>query len=154
MPALLNYGPPCSLRRSAATARRRRLEDHVVVSPASPITLANSMAGLDTNAGRPEAGSSMSDVVNGHDLTQDQLRPDPADGPPVVGATSVQLRGHQFHPAVIQINQGQAVTCSFDDNGTTHNVKSKGWASGDQDVSGTPSPRQAATGTPARCTSA
>jgi len=61
-----------------------------------------------------------------------QLLPNAADGPPVVGATQVALRGNRFHPPVIQIKKGQTVTWSFDDAGTTHNVKGKGWGSGDQ----------------------
>lgn len=65
-----------------------------------------------------------------------QLLPDPADGPAVAGATSVGMRGNRFDPAVIQINQGQTVTWSFNDGGTAHNVKGKGWGSGDQ-ASGT-----------------
>ena len=65
-----------------------------------------------------------------------QLLPSPADGPAVVGATRVALRGNRFHPPVIQISKGQTVTWSFDDNGTTHNVKGTGWGSGDQ-ASGT-----------------
>jgi plastocyanin len=65
-----------------------------------------------------------------------QLLPNPADGPAVVGATQVALRGNRFHPPVIQITQGQTVTWSFDDHGTTHNVKGTGWGSGDQ-ASGT-----------------
>ena len=65
-----------------------------------------------------------------------QLLPDPADGPAVVGATRVALRGNRFHPPVIQITKGQTVTWSFDDNGSTHNVKGTGWGSGDQ-ASGT-----------------
>jgi plastocyanin len=65
-----------------------------------------------------------------------QLLPNSADGPPVVGATSVALRGNRFHPPVIQIKQGQTVTWSFDDNATTHNVTGKGWGSSDQ-ASGT-----------------
>ncbi len=46
------------------------------------------------------------------------------------------LRDNRFHPAVIQIRQRQAVTWSFSDNGTTHNVKGKGWGSSNQ-ASGT-----------------
>jgi plastocyanin len=65
-----------------------------------------------------------------------QLLPNAADGPPVVGATQVALRDNRFHPPVIQIRQGQTVTWSFSDNGTTHNVKGAGWGSGDQ-ASGT-----------------
>jgi plastocyanin len=65
-----------------------------------------------------------------------QLLPNPADGPPVVGATQVALRGDRFHPPVIQITKGQTVTWSFDDDGTTHNVKGTGWGSGNQ-ASGT-----------------
>jgi plastocyanin len=65
-----------------------------------------------------------------------QSLPNPADGPAVVGATQVALRDNRFHPAVIQIRQGQTVTWSFSDNGTTHNVKGKGWGSGNQ-ASGT-----------------
>jgi plastocyanin len=65
-----------------------------------------------------------------------QLLPNPADGTAVVGATSVALRDDRFHPPVIQIKQGQTVTWSFDDTGTTHNVKGKGWGSGNQ-ASGT-----------------
>jgi plastocyanin len=65
-----------------------------------------------------------------------QLLPNPADGPAVVGATQVTLRGNRFHPPVIQITQGQTVAWSFDDGGTTHNVKGTGWGSGDQ-ASGT-----------------
>ena len=65
-----------------------------------------------------------------------QLVPNPADGPAVVGATSVALRDSRFHPPVIEIEQGQTVAWSFDDNGTTHNVKGKGWGSGVQ-TSGT-----------------
>ena len=61
-----------------------------------------------------------------------QLLPNPSDGPAVVGATKVALRDNRFHPAVIQITKGQAVTWSFDDQGTTHNVKGSGWGSGDQ----------------------
>jgi plastocyanin len=65
-----------------------------------------------------------------------QLRPNPADGPAVVGATRVELRDNRFHPAVIQVKPGQTVTWSFDDGGATHNVKGKGWGSGNQ-ASGT-----------------
>jgi plastocyanin len=65
-----------------------------------------------------------------------RLLPNPADGQPVVGATSVELRGNRFQPPVIQVRQDQAVTWSFSDAGTTHNVKGKGWGSGDQ-ASGT-----------------
>jgi plastocyanin len=65
-----------------------------------------------------------------------QLLPNPADGPAVAGVTSVELRGNRFHPAVIQVRAGQAVTWSFDDNGTVHNVKGTGWGSGNQ-ASGT-----------------
>ena len=65
-----------------------------------------------------------------------QLLPNPADGPPVVGATQVTLRDNQFHPPVIQITKGQTVTWSFNDGGTTHNVKGTGWGSGNQ-ASGT-----------------
>ncbi len=65
-----------------------------------------------------------------------QLLPNAADGPPVVDATHVALRDNRFHPPVIQIKQGQTVTWSFNDNGTTHNVKGTGWGSGDQ-ASGT-----------------
>jgi plastocyanin len=65
-----------------------------------------------------------------------QLLPSSAEGPPVVGATSVALRDNRFHPPVIQIKQGQTVTWSFNDSGTTHNVRGKGWGSGDQ-ASGT-----------------
>lgn len=61
-----------------------------------------------------------------------QLLPNPADGPPVVGATQVGLRDNRFHPPVIQIGRGQTVTWSFDDRGTTHNVKGTNWGSGDQ----------------------
>ncbi len=61
-----------------------------------------------------------------------QLLPSSADGPPVVGATSVQLRDNRFHPPVIQITQGQTVTWSFDDGDTPHNVTGKGWRSGNQ----------------------
>jgi plastocyanin len=61
-----------------------------------------------------------------------QLLPNPADGPPVVGATQVGLRDNRFHPPVIQVRQGQIVTWSFDDDGTTHNVKGTGWGSADQ----------------------
>jgi plastocyanin len=61
-----------------------------------------------------------------------QLLPNPADGPPVVGATTVSLRGNRFHPAVIQIKPGQTVTWSFDDNDTAHNVKGDGWGSTNQ----------------------
>jgi hypothetical protein len=81
-----------------------------------------------------------------------QLRPNSADGPPVVGATSVELRDNRFHPPVIQIKQGQTVTWSFNDGAMTHNVKGKGWAPATRRPgrSGTPSPRPAAIGTPAR----
>jgi plastocyanin len=48
----------------------------------------------------------------------------------------VTLRGNRFHPPVIQITKGQTVTWSFNDAGTTHNVKGTGWGSGDQ-ASGT-----------------
>ena len=65
-----------------------------------------------------------------------QLLPNSADGPAVVGATRVALRDSRFHPAVIQVKSGQTVTWSFDDRGTTHNVKGTGWGSGDQ-ASGT-----------------
>jgi plastocyanin len=65
-----------------------------------------------------------------------QLPPDPADGPPVVGATQVTLRDNRFHPPVLQIKPGQTVTWSFNDGGVTHNVKGTGWGSGDQ-ASGT-----------------
>jgi plastocyanin len=65
-----------------------------------------------------------------------QLLPNPAGGPPVVGATQVALRDNRFHPPVIQIHKGQTVTWSFDDRGTTHNVKGTGWGSGSQ-ASGT-----------------
>ena len=65
-----------------------------------------------------------------------QLLPNPADGPPVVGATQVTLRDNRFHPPVIQITKGQTVTWSFNDGGATHNVKGTGWGSGDQ-ASGT-----------------
>jgi plastocyanin len=65
-----------------------------------------------------------------------QLLPNPGDGPPVVGATQVTLRGNRFHPPVIQITKGQTVTWSFNDGGATHNVKGTGWGSGDQ-ASGT-----------------
>jgi plastocyanin len=65
-----------------------------------------------------------------------QLLPNAADGPPVVGATQVAMRGSRFHPPVIQIKQGQTVTWSFNDGGVTHNVKGTGWGSGDQ-ASGT-----------------
>jgi plastocyanin len=64
-----------------------------------------------------------------------RLLPNPADGRAVVGATSVALRDSRFHPPVIEIKQGQTVTWSFDDR-TTHNVKGKGWGSGNQ-ASGT-----------------
>ena len=65
-----------------------------------------------------------------------QLLPNPADGPATVGATRVALLDSRFHPPVIQIKPGQTVTWSFDDHGTTHNVKGTGWGSGDQ-ASGT-----------------
>ena len=65
-----------------------------------------------------------------------QLLPNPADGPAVVGATRVALRDNRFRPPVIQITQGQTVTWSFDDHGTTHNVKGTGWGS-DNQASGT-----------------
>jgi plastocyanin len=65
-----------------------------------------------------------------------QLLPNPADGPPVVGATQVTLRDNRFHPPVIEIKPGQTVTWVFDDHGTTHNVKGTGWGSGNQ-ASGT-----------------
>jgi plastocyanin len=65
-----------------------------------------------------------------------QLLPNPADGPPVVGATQVALRDNRFHPPVIRITKDQTVTWSFDDHGTTHNVKGEGWGSGNQ-ASGT-----------------
>jgi plastocyanin len=65
-----------------------------------------------------------------------QLLPNPADGPPVVGATQVALRDNRFHPPVIQITKGQTITWSFSDAGTTHNVKGTGWGSGNQ-ASGT-----------------
>ena len=65
-----------------------------------------------------------------------QLLPNPADGPPVVGATQVTMRDDRFHPPVIQITKGQTVTWSFNDGGATHNVKGTGWGSGDQ-ASGT-----------------
>jgi plastocyanin len=65
-----------------------------------------------------------------------QLLPNAADGPPVVGATQVALRDNRFHPPVIQIKPGQTVAWSFNDHGTTHNVKGTGWGSGDQ-ASGT-----------------
>jgi plastocyanin len=64
------------------------------------------------------------------------LLPDPADGPAVAGATSVGMRNNRFEPPVIQVKQGQTVTWSFDDGGTPHDVKGKGWGSGDQ-ASGT-----------------
>jgi plastocyanin len=65
-----------------------------------------------------------------------QLLPNPADGPPVVGATRVALRDNRFHPPAIQITKGQTVTWAVDDRGTTHNVKGTGWGSADQ-ASGT-----------------
>jgi plastocyanin len=65
-----------------------------------------------------------------------QLLPNPADGPAVVGVTSVEMRGNRFHPPVIRVKPGQTVTWSFNDGGTTHNVKGKGWGSGNQ-ASGT-----------------
>ena len=65
-----------------------------------------------------------------------QLLPNPADEPAVVGATRVALRDSRFHPPVIQITKGQTVTWSFDDRGTTHNVKGTSWGSSDQ-ASGT-----------------
>jgi plastocyanin len=65
-----------------------------------------------------------------------QLLPNPADGPAVAGATRVVLLDSRFHPPVIQIKPGQTVTWSFDDHGTTDNVKGTGWGSGNQ-ASGT-----------------
>ena len=61
-----------------------------------------------------------------------QLLPNQADGPPVVGATAVELRGNRFHPPAIQVQQGQTVTWSFNDAGTTKNVTGTGLGSGDQ----------------------
>ena len=66
-----------------------------------------------------------------------QLLPSPADGPAVVGATRVALRGNRFHPPVIQISKGQTVTWSFDDNGTTPQRQGHGlglWRPGVGDV--------------------
>jgi plastocyanin len=65
-----------------------------------------------------------------------QLLPNPADGPPVVGATQVAMRDNRFQPPVVQITTGQRVTWSFTDGGVIHNVKGRGWGSGDQ-ASGT-----------------
>jgi plastocyanin len=65
-----------------------------------------------------------------------QLLPNPADGPPVVGATQVAMRDNRFQPPVVQITTGQRVTWSFTDGGVTHNVRGRGWGSGDQ-ASGT-----------------
>ena len=65
-----------------------------------------------------------------------ELLPNPADSPPVVGATQVTMRGNRFHPPVIQIKPRQTVTWVFDDGGATHNVTGTGWGSGDQ-ASGT-----------------
>jgi plastocyanin len=83
-----------------------------------------------------------------------QLLPNPADGPAVVGATRVALRGNRFHPPVIQITKGQTVTWSFDDNGTptTSRARAGALATRRRGRSNTPLPRPAATGTPARCT--
>ena len=65
-----------------------------------------------------------------------QLLPNPADGPAADGATRVALLDSRFHPPVIRIKPGQTVTWSFDDHGTTHNVKGTDWGSGNQ-ASGT-----------------
>jgi plastocyanin len=65
-----------------------------------------------------------------------QLLPNAADGPAVAGVTTVEMRGNRFQPPVIQVTQGQTVTWSFNDGGVTHNVKGRGWGSGDQ-ASGT-----------------
>ena len=61
-----------------------------------------------------------------------QLLPNPADGPPVLGETSVTLRDNSFDPPVVQVERGATVTWSFSDGDTEHNVKGTGWGSQNQ----------------------
>lgn len=56
-----------------------------------------------------------------------QLRTSSADGPPVIGVTSVNMGDEAFSPPVIQVTQGATVTWRFSDDGTEHNVVGEGW---------------------------
>lgn len=65
-----------------------------------------------------------------------QLTPSSADGPPIVGVTSVNMGDEAFSPPVIQVTQGATVTWTFSDGGTEHNVVGDGWGTANPQSSG------------------